>query len=78
MTAIFGMSEPPDVIFFLTDGELGEFGVDQVADLKGSAPTIVNTIALENNAASEALTDIAADSGGHYVFIASAADVPAR
>jgi hypothetical protein len=76
--SVFRMSVPPDVIFFLTDGELGEFGVDDVATLKGSAPTIVNTIALENNAGSDSLGEIAADSGGQYAFIPSAADAIAR
>jgi Mg-chelatase subunit ChlD len=72
--SVFTMSEPPDVVFFLTDGELGEFSVDQMNALKGNAPTVVNTVALENGAGSDALNDIASDSGGQFVFIADAAN----
>lgn len=71
--SVFRMSDPPDVIFFLTDGELGDFTVDQVNNLKRDAPTIINTIALENGAGSEGLNEIAADAGGQFAFIPSAA-----
>lgn len=70
---VFSMPYAPDVIYFLTDGELEGFTPATCAGLRGSAPTLVNTIALENGASAEALRGIAAESGGQFVLIPDAA-----
>jgi len=69
---VFSLHEPPDVIYFLTDGDIGGFTPDTLAELRGNHPTVVNTIALENPASAEALEAIAAESGGTFVHITDA------
>jgi hypothetical protein len=72
---VFSLPHPPDIVYFLTDGELQGFGPADCAALRGTAETIVNTIALENQQSAEALEAMAADSGGQYVHVAA---TPAR
>jgi hypothetical protein len=45
---VFSESNAPDVIYFLTDGDIGDFSPERCAHLRGGASTIVNTIALES------------------------------
>lgn len=71
-SVVFRLNERPDVIYFLTDGEIGGFTPDILAELRGSAPTIVNTIALESQASAEALEAIAVESGGTFIHITDA------
>ena len=69
---VFSMPYAPDVIYFLTDGELEGFTPATCASLRGGAPTLVNTIALENGASAEALQGMAAQSGGQFMLIPDA------
>jgi hypothetical protein len=61
------------VIYFLTDGELSGFEPSMCASLRGSAPTIVNTIALENGVSADALRETAEASGGQFILVPDAA-----
>jgi hypothetical protein len=70
---VFSLPSPPDVIYFLTDGEVEGFTPAGCADLRGSAPTIVNTIALENGASAEVLRETADATGGQFILVADAA-----
>ena len=69
---VFSLAEPPDIIYFLTDGELQGFVASDCAALRGTSQTIVNTIALENQQSAEALETMATESGGQYIHIAAA------
>jgi Mg-chelatase subunit ChlD len=69
---VFRMPSPPDVIFFLTDGDLGGFGPEQLAQLRGAAHTVVNAIAMESPGMAEALKALADESGGQFAAIADA------
>jgi hypothetical protein len=67
---VFALSERPDVIFFLTDGRIGNFSAEEVAALnRGGDRVIVNTIAFGDPASQDLLRQIAADSGGVYRFV---------
>ncbi len=61
---------PPDVIFFLTDGEISGF---TVADLRLLLPTsgrvVVNTIAFGDDAKQQLLRDMAKATGGQFRFV---------
>jgi hypothetical protein len=70
---VFSLPSPPDVIYFLTDGELSGFEPSMCASLRGSAPTIVNTIALENGVSADALRETAEASGGQFILVPDAA-----
>ena len=70
---MFSLPSPPDVIYFLTDGEVEGFTPAGCADLRGSAPTVVNTIALENGASAEVLRETADATGGQFILVADAA-----
>ena len=61
---VFSLPEAPDVVYFLTDGELFGFSPPACAELRGDSTSVVNTIALDNDAAAEDLETIAAESGG--------------
>jgi hypothetical protein len=74
---VFSLPSPPDVIYFLTDGEVGGFTSSTCADLRGGAPTIVNTIALENGASSDMLREMAETSGGQFILVPDAASTDA-
>jgi len=74
---VFSLPFPPDVIYFLTDGEVFGFNPSICADLRGKAPTIVNTIALENGASSDMLRETAEASGGQFVLVPDASSTDA-
>lgn len=83
---VFSLGARPDVVYFLTDGELSGFTPRDCARIrkrKGGmlrwlfskpepdAPeTVVNTIALGNDADSLALQSMAAEAGGAFVQVA--------
>jgi hypothetical protein len=60
---------PPDVIYFLTDGDIEPFSAEMYAEVRGTAPTVVNTVALENDYSGEVLARISSESGGQFVMI---------
>lgn len=62
------MSLEPDVIFFLTDGEIPPETQDVVKQLN-SGSTVIHTIAFENEAGGELLRAIAAENRGRYRFV---------
>jgi Mg-chelatase subunit ChlD len=70
---VFGLPDVPDVVYFLTDGEVEGFTPDACAALRGSHPTIINTISLESQASVATLEAIATDSGGRYSHVPAAA-----
>jgi hypothetical protein len=68
---IFALDVRPDVIFFLTDGEIPEDTADGVARLNAQAGSrvVINTIAFGGDAGQEQLRRIAEESGGRYRFV---------
>ena len=68
-TRVFTLPPPPDVLYFLTDGYVDGFTASACVDLRGSAPTIVNTIALESDASADVLTEIAQATGGRFILV---------
>ena len=72
---VFSLPDPPDVIYFLTDGEIGGPIADDCARLRGSALTIIHTISLDSRAGAETLQRIATESGGHYTHISAASGI---
>jgi hypothetical protein len=71
---VFSLPAPPDVIYFLTDGELQGFTPAMCAELRGDASTVVNTFARECGARPATLEEAAAATGGSYILIGSAKD----
>lgn len=69
---VFSLASPPDVIYFLTDGDLEGFDASALARIRGTATTVVNTIALENGESADALREIAAASGGQFMLVPDA------
>jgi hypothetical protein len=69
---VLGLEVRPDVIYFLTDGEIPGMGADFVADLNKLGKRVtINTIAFGDPASQELLKEIARDSGGVYRFVPS-------
>jgi len=68
----FGLGVPPDVIFFLTDGDIAGFAPTDYMRMSNGAPTILNTIALECGTSAEALNELAQATGGQFTMIGSA------
>ena len=68
---VFRNPPPPDVVYYLNDGDLGELGPAECASLRGSHRIMINTISLETPGSVAALEQIAAESGGTYRHIAS-------
>jgi len=71
---VFSIEERPDVIFFLTDGEIprAEETLETVTLLNSRGRRVViNTIAFGDPASQELLREIARRSGGIYRFVAS-------
>jgi len=68
----FSLPDPPDVIYFLTDGEVEYFGADTCARIRGEALTVVNTIALEGQQSAAVLKEIADMTGGQFIAIPDA------
>ncbi len=71
---VFSLTTRPDVIFFLTDGEIP--GGDETADLilelnRGGGRVIINTIAFGDARSQGLLRRIARESGGVYRFVAT-------
>jgi hypothetical protein len=69
---VFSLDVRPDVIFFLTDGQIPDDTARLVANLnrRGERVTI-NTIAFGDDQSQALLREIAADSGGTYRFVRS-------
>jgi hypothetical protein len=68
----FALDVRPDVIFFLTDGEISSMTAEDVASLNRSGKRVViNTIAFGDPASQELLKQIAAESGGVYRYVAT-------
>jgi hypothetical protein len=62
----------PDVIFFLTDGELQHFTPDDLVQLNSRGKrVIVNTIGFETEDSQGVLKRMAADSGGVYRYVST-------
>jgi hypothetical protein len=73
--SVFSLPQRPDVIFFLTDGEIPPDTVDLVRTLNDRGrKVVVNTVAFGEEISPEAqevLREIARASGGRYTFFAS-------
>ncbi len=60
----------PDVIFFLTDGEITDFSAEEIAALNDRGKRVViNTIAFGDPSSQNLLKKIASQSGGVYRFV---------
>ena len=69
---VFSLKERPDVIYFLTDGEITNMTARQVAALNNRGlRTVINTIAFGDASSQALLKQIALDSGGVYRFVES-------
>ncbi len=69
---VFALDPVPDVIYFMTDGEISGFTADEVAQMnKQGKRTVINTIAFGDPASQDLLRDIARQSGGVYRFVPS-------
>lgn len=69
---VFSLQDRPDVIFFMTDGEITNFSAQEVAAYNGRGRRVViNTIAFGDPSSQDLLRDIARESGGVYRFIPS-------
>jgi len=67
---VFGLSVRPDAIFFMTDGEIPETTVADVAKLNtGRRRVVVHTIAFGEATSQDDLRTIARDSGGMYRYV---------
>lgn len=67
---VFDQDERPDVIFFLTDGEITSMSPGQISALNDRGlRTVVNTIAFGDDSSQDLLMKIAQDSGGVYRFV---------
>ena len=64
----WGLAREPDVLFFLTDGEIPPASRDLIRELN-RRHTIVNTIAFESRAGELLLRAIAEDHGGTYRYV---------
>ncbi len=72
LAMVFNLDVRPDVVFFLTDGEIPAESADIVAALNSrSRPVVVNTIAFGDESSQELLKRIAKESGGAYRFVPS-------
>jgi hypothetical protein len=69
---VFGLEERPDVVFFLTDGEIQNFTAEECAMLNSNGKrSVINTIAFGDPTSQDLLKQIASDSGGVYRFVQS-------
>lgn len=67
---VFSLETRPDVIFFLTDGEITDITAQRVAAMnKRGKKVVINTIAFGDPSSQDLLKDIAAQSGGVYRFV---------
>lgn len=68
--AVFSLDVPPDVIYFMTDGQIPVDTPAEVARLNSRGKRVViHTIAFGDQSGREALQKIAQDSGGTYRFV---------
>ncbi|MFK7961129.1 MAG: VWA domain-containing protein [Phycisphaerales bacterium] len=66
---VFDLKDRPDVIFFLTDGEIPQGIPDQVLELnERGRPVVINTIAFGDPSSQVMLQRIAQESGGKYIY----------
>ena len=71
-TRVFSLKERPDVIFFMTDGEITNFSAEEVAaHTSRGRRVVINTIAFGDPSSQDLLRDIARESGGVYRFVPS-------
>ena len=69
---VFSLKERPDVIFFMTDGQITNFSADEVAaHTSRGRRVVINTIAFGDPTSQDLLREIARQSGGVYRFVAS-------
>lgn len=68
---VFQLTVPPDVIFFLTDGEIPASTAQAVLELNRRAKrrVVINTIAFGDPSSQDQLRQIARESGGAYRFV---------
>jgi len=66
----FALDVPPDVIFFMTDGQIPDETPIEVARMNSRGrKTVIHTIAFGDETGRAALQQIAEDSGGTYRFV---------
>ena len=67
----FRLDPPPDVIFFLTDGEIPFETADAVRELnlRQDRPVVVHAVAFSSDASQEQLRRIARESEGTFRFV---------
>lgn len=66
----FSLPRRPEVIYFMTDGEIPQDTPERVARLNGSGkPTIIHAIAFGQESSRALLTRIANESGGTYRYV---------
>ena len=69
---IFALDERPDVIFFMTDGQITNFTADELPSTKSRGKNVViNTIAFGDPASQDLLRAIARQTGGTYRFVSA-------
>ena len=67
---MFSLKVRPDVIFFLTDGEIPDLTAVEIAAMNGRGKRVViNTIAFGDPASQALLKEVAMQSGGVYRFV---------
>ena len=72
---VFALEVRPDVIFFLTDGEITGFTAEEIAAMNARGKRVViNTIAFGDPTSQSLLKAVAAQSGGVYRFVPSGVD----
>jgi hypothetical protein len=66
----FALSPPPDIIFFLTDGQITGFSIESLLEqMPTNKKIVINTIAFGNSASKTLLQEIANVTGGQYTFV---------
>lgn len=66
---VFSLAVRPDVIFFLTDGEITSFSAEELKEMNSQGKrVIINTIAFGDPSSQDLLKQIASQSGGVYRF----------
>jgi hypothetical protein len=70
LATVFSLENRPDVLFFLTDGQIPNLTTREVADMQGRGKRIIiNTIAFGDPSSQDLLKEIAQQSGGVYRFV---------
>ncbi|HIA72732.1 MAG TPA: VWA domain-containing protein [Phycisphaerales bacterium] len=66
----FALSPPPDIIFFLTDGQITGFSIEALLEIMPTnKKVVINTIAFGNSASKTLLQEIANATDGQYTFV---------